>query len=63
MQYVYFVAYAHTSGFGNIEITSPYLIESYESLKETQELIEGIGKKKGIIILNFQLLKIVDITQ
>jgi len=55
--YTYFVSYAHTSGFGNVEIFRAEPIRSHADLTEIGEILaRKNGEHQPVIVLNFALL-------
>lgn len=61
MKYVYFVSYAHGSGFGNGEIALFKEINSYEDIETMNQLIvDKEGFNPFTIVLNYQLLRTED---
>lgn len=55
MDYIYFVSYAHESGFGNSELTVTGPITSIEHTKEIARRLETASRKQ-VVVLNFVLL-------
>ena len=58
--YVYFVSYAHTTGWGNIEITQDMEMKEFEFIRRVEEVIKDEGDCKDPIVVNYQLLRIED---
>lgn len=60
VDYVYFVSYYHSRGFGSAEVTLSGVIESIEQIGDIQSLIEQEYELKGVQVINFQPLRAVE---
>ena len=56
-KYSYLVSYKSGIYEGDIEIVSPYKLDSYEKLNETREIIKAKTGHNTVVILNIILLK------
>lgn len=57
-KFYYFVSYVHNNGRGMCEVMRSNPITQFLELKELVERIEREFNKNGVIILNYQLLRI-----
>jgi hypothetical protein len=60
--HAYFISYKHSEGFGNLEVYTKEEINDIAHIREIENTLnEGNAfDHKGIIILNFQLLRFED---
>lgn len=56
MNYVYFVLFAHSFGFGNAAITMNKKIESYKDIENIKKELYKTKKLMGVAVLNYKLL-------
>ena len=58
LRYVYFISYAHESGFGNSEVRLFGKPKALRDLNEIRDFITEEMKVKEVVILNYQLLRV-----
>ncbi len=58
LRYVYFISYAHESGFGNSEVRLFGKPKALRNLNAIREFIIEKMKVKEVGILNYQLLRV-----
>ena len=56
--YRYFVSYAHSLGFGSMELYRLEKIKTFKSIESIKNIIEQENdiKSKSVIVLNYQLM-------
>ena len=61
MRYFYFVSYAHTTGFGSLEVSADTPIFSMKTIAEIVTEIKRCNPSfGGVVVLNFILLRTED---
>ena len=58
LRYVYFISYAHKSGFGNLEVRLFGKIRYIRAVNEIKDFITEEMKVEEVVILNYQLLRV-----
>jgi hypothetical protein len=56
-RYFYFVYYETNNTFGNVEVETDCIIDTFNKIIKVQELIQSHYKIKNLAIVNFQLLR------
>lgn len=57
MKYIYYISFATNDRFGYAEITFPREITTSEQIIDAQEKISGKGNLRGVVIINYILLR------
>jgi hypothetical protein len=52
----YFVSYAHSRGFGNVEMFLAEPIESYGDVTRIEQLLNRKGPVQSVVVLNYKQL-------
>lgn len=57
MRYIYFIGYAHSKGFGMMEVNRDAPITLMDEIKEICLIIEKRDDLHSVVVLSFQLLR------